>query len=111
MIITALTRDLYRQLEGEYPNLTIKGIAVINGEEVIGLLGITVVDGRNFIVCSVGNIKKREIIQAWRYFKDKFLVPNACYYSILDDEKLTAKSFNEHFGFMHMADNIYMMRC
>lgn len=111
MIIVPLTRDIYYRFGGDYPPFTIKGLAVVDGDLVLGILGVSKIEGQNFIITGTSpELGIRKIIESWRMFKKDFMSPNEKYYTLMDEEIGTSKGFIEHFNFQHITDNIYIYR-
>ena len=107
MNIVPLTSAIYNQLSGEPPISTIKGLAVVDGNDTYALCGTVVMGGENFIIFgSKPGFSKRDIIRGWKAFKP-MLSKEKSYYAVIDRELETAKDMLEHFDFIHLHDDVY----
>ncbi len=110
MKIELLTRERYIEFEGEPPPMTMKGLALIDGDDVLAILAVSIIEGVNFVVCGVKDgASKRKLIEGWKEFA-RFLNDDRQYFALIDEELDTAPSFLRHFNFEHVDGDLYMYR-
>lgn len=110
--IVPLTRELYRQVEGDDPPFTIKGLAVVLDGKAIGVAAMTCGPGDVFVIATVSDAlknHKRAVLKAWDQLKDMF-IPGQDYYTVRDTEISTSHGFLTHLGFEPLEDDIYVYR-
>lgn len=111
MKIVPLSREIYINFEGTAPPVTIRGLALVDGDLVLAMLAIGKFSGENFIICGIKeNVSLKQLIIGWRKFRDQFMKSNETYYALMDDQIKTAPSFLKHFGFVHLKQDIYIFR-
>lgn len=111
MKIEPLDRDAYINFDGEAPAVTMKGLALKDGDKVLAILSLAVFSGENFIICGVKDgASKKFLIRGWLEFKKKFMQDNKNYYALIDRDIETSKGFLTHFGFVHLEKDIYVYR-
>ncbi len=111
MKIEPLTRDIYIKFDGSPPPVTMKGIALTDGADVLAMLSVASFSGEHFILCGIKkNVRKRDILKGWKVFKELHMHPGAEYYALIDSELNTAPAFLRHFGFEPFKDDIYIYR-
>jgi hypothetical protein len=108
MKIEPLTRRHYIDFNGESPQVSTKGLALVDDGNVYGMVGKVLIGGQNFIIFGVKpGFSKRDIIKGWREF-EPMLDDSKHYYAIIDRELETAHGLLTHFGFMHLFDDVYI---
>lgn len=111
MIIEPLTRDSYINFEGYAPPVTMRGLALRDGDRVLAILSLAVFNGENFIVCGVKEgASKKYLIKGWIEFKKMFMCDNKTYYALADENIKTSNGFLKHFGFVSLEKDIYVYR-
>lgn len=111
MIILPLDRQSYIDFEGDPPPVTMKGLALKDGNNTLAILSLAVFDGENFIICGVKDgASKKNLIRGWLEFKKKFMKDDKDYYALCDETIKTSKGFLKHFGFVHLEKDIYVYR-
>lgn len=115
MNVELLTPDIYERFDGSPPPFTIRGVALTDGDDVLAILCISVVEGANFVICSIKEgATKRDLILGWHVFKE-MMKPGKSYYALADESISTAPGFLKHFGFeLHESNegksDIYIYR-
>ena len=110
MKIELLTEALYIKFDGAPPPTTLKGVALTDGDEVLGVCCMSVMEGENFVICGLSpEANKRGIIEAWAHFS-AMLDDKKIYYALIDDQEPSAETFLTHFGFEPFKDDIYIYR-
>lgn len=110
MKIELLTREHCEKFEGGVPPVTVKGIAMTDGDKVLAICCTSVIEGQNFVICGVAEgASKRLIIEGWGIFS-QMLLEEVNYYALVDEDLPTAPGFLKHFGFEPFKDDIYIYR-
>lgn len=108
MTIEPLTRQHYIDFNGEPPQISVKGLSLVDGDKVFCIAGIVHVMGEYFVFFGAKpGFSKRDIIRGWRRFKT-MLDEHKTYYAIIDREFKTSAGMLEHFGFTHLYDDLYV---
>lgn len=108
--IVPLTTELYIRFDNQRPPTTVKGLAVVDDENVLGIVCKGMMVGVWFVFCDIANgAPKKSIIKAWRQFAP-LLQDGREYFAIMDDDLSTAPAFIRHFGFEQYDDTIYRYR-
>lgn len=105
-----LTPALYEKFDGAKPTVTVKGLALTEDDEVLGILCQAIIEDQHFITCGLKeNVNKRKIIEGWRQFVEQ-LSDNINYFALCSDDIPTAPGFLKHFGFEPYMNNIWIYR-
>ena len=109
-MIKPLTSSIYNKFNDGPPPATIKGMALVEGDEVFAVGGTSFIGGQNFIFFGVKDgFNKRGIIKGWRAIRDT-LDETKTYYAIIDRELDTAHDLLTHFNFEYLFDDIYVYK-
>ena len=108
MTIEPLTRKHYIDFNNEPPQVSVKGIALVDGDDVFAIAGKVHICGQWFVIFgSKPGFSKRDIIRGWSRF-EPMLNDGKTYYAIIDRELETSMGMLEHFGFSYLYDDLYI---
>lgn len=111
MNIEPLSREKYIRFDGSPPPVSMTGVCVTDGSEVLAVVGVSVIVGERFIVFGMKDeCPKKMIIKGWAAFRDRYLCDKKEYYALIDEELPTAPGLMRHFGFKHFKEDIYIYR-
>jgi len=107
-MICKLTNTIYKQFSGELPAATMRGLAIIQDDEVMAVCGVSFIASEYFITLGVKpGVNKRDIITGWAEFTN-MLDDKKMYFALVDRDIATAPGLLKHFNFHHVDDDIYI---
>lgn len=110
MRIEFLTADHCKKFDGNMPQYNLKGLAITDGEEVLAVCCMSLINGANFIICGIAEgAGKRHMIKGWSIFS-QMLREDVTYYALIDRDIPSAPGFLKHFGFEPFKDDIYVYK-
>lgn len=105
-----LKKHHFEQYEGSPPPYTMRGVAALDGDEVVGICTVIPVLGEKIVAFDIKDAScmqiKRMIIKGWQDLKP--LLTGRCI-AFRDEEKPTSMDFLTHFGFEPEGD-VYVYR-
>jgi hypothetical protein len=83
-MICKLTNTIYKQFSGELPAATMRGLAIIQDDEVMAVCGVSFIASEYFITLGVKpGVNKRDIITGWAEFTN-MLDDKKMYFALVD---------------------------
>lgn len=112
-IVNANT-EIMRRHYGHDLDRTVRAVAVVDGERVLGIGGVFMDRGCQVVFGSFGDelrARPKWLLRAWRKLRDVVASTGVRAYAYADEaESKVAGRFLEHLGFAHLQDGIYELR-
>lgn len=110
--IEPLTPTLLEAFDGKQPKWSVKGYAWLEDDEVFAICCVSQFTEVPILLFDSNRDLtdfrfRRELIKSWPLVKKLF---NGNVYSIVDEDKPTAKRLHKHLGFEPIDDELYVYR-
>ncbi len=107
--IVPATADMIKSLVGRGTIKTVKAVAAVEGERVLGVAGVYLFDGKQIMFADFTDelrAKPRAMVKGWKILR-QMVRPGITVYAEADPKIERSAEYLEHFGFEPYQERIY----